>query len=89
MSISPQALGLGLTMSGLGTILLLLSLRSKLEKEVTGFKASGVIFIGPIPIVLGGKSIWTIIGMAIVFVALIFVAAVMAQPEVLRLMGLV
>ena len=88
MSVSPQALGLGLTMSGLGTILLLLSVRSKLEKYETNFKASGVIFIGPIPIVLGGKSIWTIIGLAIGVVALIFVAAVMAQPDIIRMIGL-
>jgi len=88
MSVSPQALGLGLTMSGLGTILLLLSFRSKLEKAETNLKAAGVIFIGPIPIVLGGKSIWTIISLAIGVVALIFVAAVMAQPDIIRMIGL-
>jgi uncharacterized protein (TIGR00304 family) len=88
MSVSPLALGFGLTMSGLGTILLLLSFRSKLEKAETDFKASGVIFLGPIPIVLGGKSIWTIIGLAITVVALIFVAAVVSQPEILRMTGL-
>ncbi len=88
MNVSPLALGFGLTMSGLGTILLLLSFRSKLEKAETDFKASGVIFLGPIPIVLGGKSIWTIIGLAITVVALIFVAAVVAQPEILRMTGL-
>ena len=88
MSVSPQALGLGLTMSGLGAILLLLSLRSKLEKAETDFKASGVIFLGPIPIVLGGKSIWTIIGLAITVVALIFVAAVFAQPDIREMIGL-
>ena len=88
MSISQQALGLGLTMSGLGTILLLLSFRSKLEKAQTNFKASGVIYLGPIPIVLGGKSIWTIIGLALSVVALIFVAAVVAQPDILGMIGL-
>lgn len=88
MSVSPQALGLGLTMSGLGTILLLLSFRSKLEKAETDFKASGVIFLGPIPIALGGKSIWTIIGLAVTVVALIFVVAVVAQPEILGMTGL-
>ena len=88
MSVSPQALGLGLTMSGLGAILLLLSLRSKLEQAETDFKATGVIFLGPIPLVLGGKSIWTIIGLAITMVALIFVAAVVAQPEILGMTSL-
>jgi uncharacterized protein (TIGR00304 family) len=88
MSVSPQTLGLGLTMSGLGAILLLLSLRSKLEQAETDFKSSGVIFLGPIPIVLGGKSIWTIIGLAITMVALIFVAAVVAQPEILGMTSL-
>jgi len=88
MSVTPQALGLGLTMSGLGTILLLLSFRSKLEKAETNFKASGVIFIGPISIALGGKSIWSIIGLAIAVVALIFVAAVMAQPDIIGMIGL-
>ena len=75
-------------MSGLGTILLLLSFRSKLEKAQTNFKASGVIYLGPIPIVLGGKSIWTIIGLALSVVALIFVAAVVAQPDILGMIGL-
>ena len=88
MSVTLQALGLGLTMSGFGAVLLLLSLRSKLEKEAADFKASGVIFIGPIPIVLGGRSIWTIFGLAISVVAFIFVAAVMAQPDILRMFGL-
>ncbi len=88
MSVSPLALGFGLTMSGLGTILLLLSFRSKLEKAETDFKATGVIFLGPIPLVLGGKSIWTIIGLAITMVALIFVAAVVAQPEILGMTSL-
>ncbi len=88
MSVSPQALGLGLTMSGLGAILLLLSLRSKLEQAETDFKATGVIYLGPIPLVLGGKSIWTIIGLAITMVALIFVAAVVAQPEILGMTNL-
>ncbi len=88
MSISQQALGLGLTMSGLGTILLLMSFRSKLEKAQTSFKASGVIYLGPIPIILGGKSIWTIIGLAVAVVALIFIAAVVAQPDIRGMIGL-
>ncbi len=88
MSVSQQALGLGLTMSGLGTILLLLSFRYRLEKAETDFKASGVIYFGPIPIELGGKSIWTIIGLAITVVALIFVAAVFAQPDIRGMIGL-
>jgi uncharacterized membrane protein len=88
MSVSPQILGLGLTMSGLGTILLLLSFKSRLGDAETDYKASGVIFLGPIQIILKGKSIGTIIGLAITVVALIFVAAVMAQPEILRMVGL-
>jgi uncharacterized membrane protein len=88
MSVSPQILGLGLTMSGLGTILLLLSFKSRLGDAETDYRASEVIFLGPIPIILKGKSIGTIIGLAIMVVVLIFVAAVMAQPEILEMVGL-
>ena len=88
MSVSPQILGLGLTMSGLGIILLLLSFKSRLGDAETDYKASGVSFLGTIPVTLKGKSIGTIIGLAITVVALIFVAAVMTQPEILRMVGL-
>ena len=88
MSVSPQILGLGLTMSGLGTILLLLSFKSRLGDAETDYKASRVIFLGPIPLFLRGKSIATIIGLAITVVALLFVAAVIVQPDILGMVGL-
>jgi uncharacterized membrane protein len=88
MSVSPQILGLGLTMSGLGTILLLLSFKSRLSDAENDYISSGVIFLGPISITLNEKSIGTIIGLAITVVAIIFIAAVMAQPEILEMVSL-
>ncbi len=61
MSVSAPFLGLGLAMTGLGTILLLLSFKPRDEGEDAGYRSSGVIFLGPILIVFGagtGGRLW-------------------------------
>lgn len=85
MSLSAPTLGLGLAMTGLDTIMLLLSFKPRDEGEDAGYRSSGVIFLGPIPIVFGGMNRWAIVGIAVLATIFLFVAAAMAQPEILGL----
>ena len=85
MSISTPLLGLGLVMAGLGTILLLLSCNSRGERDDAEFRSAGVICLGPIPIAFGGVSKWSMVGIAVAVMILLFVAAAMAQPEIISL----
>jgi uncharacterized protein (TIGR00304 family) len=85
MSVSAPFLGLGLAMTGLGTILLLLSVIPRNEGEDVEYRSSGMIFLGPIPIVFGGRNRWAIAGITILAMIFLFVAAAMAQPEILGL----
>ena len=82
MNVSVPLLGLGLAMTGIGTILLLLSFKPRNEGEL---RSTGIIFLGPIPLAFGGRGMWAIVGIAIVVMIFIFVAAAMAQPEILGL----
>ena len=85
MSVSAPLLGLGLAMTGIGTILLLISFKPRNEGYEREVSSTGIIFLGPIPLVFRSKGIWAIIGAAIVVMIFIFVAAAMAQPETLGL----
>ena len=84
MSVSAPLLGLGLAMTFVGTILVLLSFRPRDERGSIDTKTAGVIFIGPIPIVFGGKGKWTLIGIALAIVVALLIAAVAAQPDIVR-----
>jgi len=84
MSVSAPFLGLGLALTGLGTTLLLLSFNQRnddgKERHYTWVK-----FLGPIPINFGGRNRWTIVGIAVIVMIFLFVAAAMAQPDILGL----
>ena len=82
MNVSAPLLGLGLAMTGIGTILLLLSFKPRNEGKLS---STGIIFLGPIPLAFGSRGMWAIVGIAIVVMIFIFVAAAMAQPEILGL----
>ena len=83
MSVSPPILILGLAMTGLGTIMFLLSLRKNEEGMNIEQRTAGVIFIGPIPILFGGRGKWVIIGItAALIITLITLAAIM-QPDLI------
>ena len=81
MSVSASLLGLGLTLTGLGVMMVLLSLRRGEERDGVEHRAAGVIFIGPIPIVFGGGGRWAIVGIALLIIFAILVAMAMAQPS--------
>ena len=69
MAVSTPVLGLGLAMMGLGVFLVLLSIWPRDERGVIENRSVGVIFIGPIPLVLGGSRKWVfaaILGASIV-----------------------
>lgn len=80
MEVSAQMLSIGLALTGLGVILLLLSLRRRHESDSMGFRSAGVIFIGPIPAILSGKNKWAIIGIAIFVVIVIYITSTVTHP---------
>jgi uncharacterized membrane protein len=84
MNVSAPSLGLGLALTGLGTTLLLLSFNQRNDNGKE-HHYTGVIFLGPIPIPLGGRNRWTTVGNAVVVMIFLFVAAAMAQPKILGL----
>ena len=81
MGISAPLFGLGFAMTVIGALLLFVSFRSR-EDEERGveFRSAGIIFIGPIPIVLGGRGKWMLIGIAAAVVIALLVVLTMAQP---------
>ena len=85
MSVSTPLLSLGLALTGIGTILMLLSFKPRDEGDEGKLSSTGIIFLGPIPLTFRGRGMWAVVGIAIVVMFFIFVAAVMAQPEILRL----
>ena len=82
MGISAPLFGLGFAMTVIGALLLLVSFRSG-EDDERGFeyRSTGIIFIGPIPIVLGGRGKWVFIGIAAAVVIAFLVVLTMAQPS--------
>jgi uncharacterized protein (TIGR00304 family) len=83
LSVSTPLLGLGLAMTGLGVLMLLLSFRSTEERGEVEHSATGVVFIGPIPIVFGGKGKWTMIGIAVSLVVILLIALAVFQPDLI------
>lgn len=83
VSASTPLLGLGLAMTGLGAILILLSFRYSMERGEAEHRAAGLVFIGPIPIVFGGKSNWAAIVAAFVFVIVFLIIMATIQPNLI------
>ena len=79
MSVSAPLLGIGLAMTFVGAILVLLSFRPRDEMGSVETRTAGVIFIGPIPIVFGGRGKWTLIGIAVAIILALLIAAMAAQ----------
>jgi len=80
MEVSAPMLRAGLALTGLGVVLLLLSLRRRHESDSMEFRSTGVLFLGPIPIILGGKNKWAIIGIAIFVVIIIYITSTATLP---------
>ena len=82
MDVSAPMLILGLALTAVGTVMLLLSFRPTERGEELEHGGAGVIFIGPIPIVFGGRGRWTLIGVAVAAIALLLVVASM-NPDII------
>ena len=83
MGVSTPLLVLGLAMTAIGTALILLSFRPRDRKGDVDHRGVGVIFIGPIPIVFGGKGRWVYIGIAVVAVIVLLLLAASMSPDLI------
>lgn len=83
MGFSAPMFVLGLALTAVGTAMVLLSFRPRDREGEVEHRGIGVIFIGPIPIVFGGKGRWVYIGIAVAaMIALLLVAAAM-NPDLI------
>ena len=82
MDVSAPMLIFGLVLTAVGTVMLLLSFRPTGRGEKLEHRGAGVIFIGPIPIVFGGRGRWAVIGVAVAAIALLLVVASM-NPDII------
>lgn len=62
---------------------MLLSFRSSGERGEAEHRAAGVVFVGPIPIVFGGRGRWAVIGAAFVLVVVLLIALATFQPDLI------
>jgi len=83
MVVSAPLLIFGLSLMAVGVAMLLLSLRPRDRMEDVEHRGVAVFFLGPIPIVLGGKGRWALIGVTVaVVIALLLVVASM-NPDLI------
>jgi uncharacterized protein (TIGR00304 family) len=83
MNISATLLGLGLVMTVLGALMIVLSMKSRGNERKHESSSMGVIFLGPIPIVLGDRGRWIIIGVAAVILMVFLFTVNVYQPYLL------
>lgn len=74
---------LGLTITGLGIVMVLLSLREEKDEERIRHGTMGVIFIGPIPIVFGGRGKLILVGIAIAVVISLLLMVIASQSALI------
>jgi len=82
MAVSSSLLFLGLLMVGAGVLLVWFSYRPRERRRFEG-RATGVFFIGPVPIVVGGEGGWRLAGFVALIVFVFVVAVVVSQPGVI------
>ena len=83
MGVSTPLLVLGLALTAVGTVMVLLSFRPRDREGDVEHRGVGVIFIGPIPIVFGGKGRWIYIGIAVAAVIALLLAAAAMNPDLI------
>lgn len=74
---------LGLLMVGAGVLLVWLSYRPREGRRRLEGSATGVFFIGPVPIVVGGEGGWRLAGVIALIVFAFVVAVAVSQPGVI------
>lgn len=81
MGISAPLFGLGFAMTVIGALLLLVNFRSRKDDDREAeFRSAGIIFIGPVPIVLGGRGKWMLLAIAAAVVIAFLVVLTMSRP---------
>jgi len=81
MDVSGGLLALGLIMTVAGVIMVYLSLRAR-PSEVQS-RGVGVIFIGPVPIMIGGSSKWVLAALGVAAVIMVVMIARVAEPNLI------
>ena len=83
MTASSSLLFLGLLMVGAGVLLVWFSYRPQEGGRRLEGRATGVFFIGPVPIVVGGEGGWRLAGVVALIVFVFVVAVAVSQPGVI------
>jgi uncharacterized membrane protein len=83
MNVSTSLLGLGFALTGVGVLMILQSLKSGEEQRKLNGNSFGVLFLGPIPILLGGRGRWILVGMAIFILVLFLLTLASSQPTMI------
>lgn len=81
MDVSSGFLAVGAMMVVAGAIMVYMSLRAGPSEAKSG--GAAVIFIGPIPIVLGGSRKWVVAALGAAAVILLVMVIRSAQPELI------
>jgi len=81
MVVSGGLLAIGLIMTIAGAVMVYLSLRARpLEAQSKGV---GVIFIGPIPLVISGSRKWVLAALGVAAVIMVVMMAGAAEPNLI------
>jgi uncharacterized membrane protein len=81
MDVSGGLLALGLTITIIGVLMVYLSLRA--DPSETQSRGIGVVFIGPIPLVLGGSGRLVLIALGIGATILLLIMIGSAEPNLI------
>jgi len=83
MTVSVPMLLLGFSLTAVGTVLLLFSFRRSGGRDGFEHRGAGVIFIGPIPIILGGKGRSAVLGIVVVAVITLMLMVASMFPDII------
>lgn len=83
MIVSTTLLGLGFALTGVGVLMILQSLKSGEAQRKYNKNSFGVLFLRPIPIVLGGRGRWILVGMATFILVLFLLTLASSQPTMI------
>jgi uncharacterized protein (TIGR00304 family) len=83
MTVSVPMLLLGFSLTAVGTVMLFLSFRRSGGSDGFEHRGAGVIFIGPIPIILGGKGKLAILWVLVVAVIALMLMIASMFPDII------
>ncbi len=83
MAVSSSLLFMGLLMVGAGVLLVWFSYRPREGRRRVQGRATGVFFIGPVPIVVSGEGGWRLAGVVALIVFVFIVTVAVSQPGVI------